>query len=196
MSIRKPAYRVRVGDRINTTTGMREVLEIHGSNPYEFWVQDPATVDGGSSLAFNPNDLVESWCRTEDLRDGVSYRLTQDVKNPELNRAYKRDVQRVPWSKGDLFRASVRKEGTHRYVALEPVSVKELKGSYSSPIPQTHDGFNELCQWLEELPKSLADVLANTWCDARADEVIQRLIDDKLVTLEQVEAACVKLNKD
>lgn len=137
-----------------------------------------------------------------DLKDGRRYRLTRDVANPRLDKRARLDVNHVPWSAGDVFRARVwdpdwddsEKKGKTLGMQLEAVFIQGSPRKVYHSIGQYREGFEELCAALEEIPETAYDICVRVMVQER--DVLNKLVSLGKLSLADVEAACKAVGDD
>ncbi|MFZ2152086.1 MAG: hypothetical protein WAV09_03200 [Minisyncoccia bacterium] len=126
--------------------------------------------------------------KASELQNSRRYRLTRDVTNPSLDRRERYDVARLPWTAGDVFRASVRGDSRRELKAL---FIGGTPRQAHHQVNEHHDGFEALVSALELLPESPSDVCARYFMEDMQHAVLRRLFEIGKITLDDIDAACV-----
>lgn len=135
--------------------------------------------------------------KLDDLKDGRRYRLTKDVTNPKLDRRERYDVDKLPWTKGDVFRARVwpaRSPDEPAGVCLDAVLIQGTPRKATRHVNRYHEGMTELLAALELVEEKPADVCARTYVDPK--EALRKLFELGKITIADVEEACAAVSEE
>lgn len=114
-----------------------------------------------------------------NFKHGRRYKLSQDVKNPRLDRRHKSGAALTPWKEGEVFYCCHRSSR---------VTLGDKRGFCADPIDSSHPGYESLARALVELPESTDDALScvPSWGPEDASAVLDGLVQQGKVSLEDV----------